>query len=51
LQPRDPASKIYFCSLFLQSVVEGEVDPQLALFSEEALFHLQGYINTQNNRY
>jgi hypothetical protein len=27
------------------------MDPQLALFSDEAWFHLQGYINTQNNRY
>jgi hypothetical protein len=36
---------------FLQSVVEGEIDPQLAFFSDESWFHLQGYINTQNNRY
>jgi hypothetical protein len=31
--------------------VEGEVDPQLAFFSDEAWFNLQGYINKQNNHY
>jgi hypothetical protein len=50
LQPRDPASKVYFYGWFLQSVVEGEIDPQLTFFSDEVWFHLQGYINTQNNR-
>jgi thioesterase domain-containing protein len=36
LQPRDPASRVHFCSWFLQSVVEGETHPQLAFFSDEA---------------
>ncbi|PNF37265.1 hypothetical protein B7P43_G00402 [Cryptotermes secundus] len=47
LQPRDPASRVWF----LQSVVAGEIYLQLTFFSDEAWFHLQGYINTQNNRY
>jgi hypothetical protein len=51
LQPHDPDSKVHFCSWFLQSVIEDEIDPQLTFFSDEARFHLQGYINTQNNRY
>jgi transposase len=51
LQQRDPASRVHYCSWFLWSVVEGEIDPQLILSSDEAKFHLQGYINTQNNRY
>jgi hypothetical protein len=51
LQPLDPASKVYFYSWFLQPVFEGEIDPQLTFFSDEAWFRLQGYINTQNNRY
>jgi hypothetical protein len=51
LQPRDSASSVHSCSWFLQSVVEGEIDPQLTFFSDEAWFHLQEYINTQNNRY
>jgi hypothetical protein len=46
IQPRVPASRIHFCSLFLQSVVEGEIDPQLIFFSNETWFHLQGYILT-----
>jgi hypothetical protein len=51
LQTCDPASRVHFCSWFLQSVVEGETDPQLTLFSDEAWFHMQGYINTQNIHY
>jgi hypothetical protein len=51
LQPRNPASRVYFCIWFLQSVVEGEIDPQLTFFSDEAWLHLQEYINTQNNHY
>jgi hypothetical protein len=51
LQPRDPASRVHFCSWFLQSVVEGELYLHLTFFSDEARFHLQGYINTQNNLY
>jgi hypothetical protein len=50
LQPSDTASRVHFCIWFLQSVVECEIVPQLAFFSDEARFHLQGYINTQNNR-
>jgi hypothetical protein len=51
LQPCNPASRVHFCSWFLQPVVKGEIDPQLTFFSDEAWFHLQEYINTQNNRY
>jgi hypothetical protein len=51
LQRRDPASRVHFYSWFLQSVVKGEIDLQLVLFSDEAWVHLPGYINTQNNRY
>jgi hypothetical protein len=32
-------------------VIEGEIDLQSTIFSDEAWFQLQGYINTQNNRY
>jgi hypothetical protein len=51
LQPRDPASSVHFCSWFLQTVVESEIDQQLTFFFDEAWFHLQGYTNMQNNRY
>jgi hypothetical protein len=36
---------------FLQSAIEGEINVQLTLFSDEDWFHLQGYINMQNNCY
>ncbi|PNF30394.1 hypothetical protein B7P43_G12868 [Cryptotermes secundus] len=48
LQPRDPASRVRFCSWFLQFIVEGEIDRQLTFFSDEAWFHLQGYNETVN---
>jgi hypothetical protein len=52
LELRDSASRVRFFSWFLQSVVEGEIDPQLTFLSDEAAwFHLHGYINTQINRY
>jgi hypothetical protein len=51
LQLRDSAGSVCFCSWFLQSVIEGEIDPKLTFCSDEAWFHLQGYINTQNNWY
>jgi hypothetical protein len=47
LQPCHPASRVHFCSWFLQSVVEGEIDPQLIFFSDESWLHLQGCMNTQ----
>jgi hypothetical protein len=51
LQPHNSANRVHFWSWFLQSVIEGEIDPQLTFLSDEACFHLQGYINTQNNPY
>jgi hypothetical protein len=47
IQPRG----YVFCSWFLQSVVEGEIDQELTFFSDEAWFHLPEYKYTQNNRY
>jgi hypothetical protein len=43
LQPHDPASRVHFCSWFLHFVFEGEIDPQLTFFSDEAWLHLQGH--------
>jgi hypothetical protein len=52
LQPRDPASKVHFYSWVLQSVVEGEIDPQLTYFLIKRGFTCrEGYVNTQNNSY
>jgi hypothetical protein len=51
LQPRDPLSWVHVCSWFLQSIAEGEADPQLTFFPDEARFRSQGYVNVQNTRY
>jgi hypothetical protein len=48
---RSSQKDLFFCSWFLQPVIEGEIDPQLTFFSDEAWFHLQRYINNQNNLY
>ncbi|KAJ4439784.1 hypothetical protein ANN_07912 [Periplaneta americana] len=34
-----------------RSVPNGDVDPLLTFFTDEAWFHLHGHISTQNNRY
>jgi hypothetical protein len=51
LQQRNPVSRVHFYSWFLQSVIKSEINPRLTFFSDGACFHLQGYINTQNNCY
>jgi hypothetical protein len=51
LKPFVLTSRVHVYSWFLQSVVKGEIDPQLIFFSDEAWCHLQGYINMQNNCY
>jgi hypothetical protein len=40
-----------FCNWFLWSVYDGEGDPQLLFFPDEAWFSLHGKLNSQNNRY
>jgi hypothetical protein len=42
---------MHFCNWFLQAVHDGVLDPKLTFFTDEAWFHLSGYINAQNNRY
>jgi hypothetical protein len=39
-----------FFNWFLQAVHDGVLDPKLTFFTDEAWFHLSGYINAQNNR-
>jgi hypothetical protein len=36
LQLHNPPSRVHFCSWFVQSVVKGEIDPRLTVFSDEA---------------
>jgi hypothetical protein len=35
----DLVARIRFCNVFLWSVQDGEVDPQLVFFTDEACFH------------
>jgi hypothetical protein len=42
---------MHFCNWFLQAVHDGVLDPKLTFFTHEAWFHLNGYINAQNNMY
>jgi len=39
LMEHDPVARIHFCYLFLWSVQDGEVDPQLVFFTDDACFH------------
>jgi hypothetical protein len=39
LMEHDPVARIQFCTLFLWSVQDGEVDPQLVFFTDKASFH------------
>jgi hypothetical protein len=47
----DYGRRTHFCKWFLQAVHDGVLDPKLTFFSDEAWFHLSGYITAQNNRY
>jgi hypothetical protein len=40
LKEHDPVARIHFCNWFLRSVYDGEVDPQLVFFLNEAWFSL-----------
>jgi hypothetical protein len=39
--------RMHFCNWFLQAVHDGVLDPKLTFFTDEAWFHLSGYINAQ----
>ncbi|KAJ4436824.1 hypothetical protein ANN_16956 [Periplaneta americana] len=47
----DYHSRLRFCMWSQQTVYDGLLDPTLILYSDEAWFHLSGYVNTQNNHY
>jgi hypothetical protein len=40
--------RTHFCNWFLQVVHDGVLDPKLTFFTDEAWFHLSGYINAHN---
>ena len=47
----DEAKRLQFCRWLLSTVEEGRMDPLLYFMSDEAWFHLSGYVNSQNTRY
>jgi hypothetical protein len=51
LKEHNPVVRINFCNWFHRSVHDGEVDPQLVFFSDEAWFSLCGEVISQNNQY
>ena len=51
LQEPDFNRRTHFCDWYVQSVHDGIVDPQITFFTDEAWFHLSGYVNTQNSRH
>jgi hypothetical protein len=47
----DYGRRTHFCNWFFQAVHDGVLDPKLTFFTDEAWFHLSGYVSAQNNRY
>lgn len=51
LQPADHGPRMVFSNWITNAVCNGEVDPEMTFFTDEAWFHLSGYVNSQNSRY
>lgn len=51
LKEVDLARRVRYCQWVLQEIAEGNVDPFLFISTDEAWFHLSGYVNSQNTRY
>jgi inhibitor of nuclear factor kappa-B kinase subunit alpha len=51
IEEGDCQRRIHFCNWFLRAVHDGILDPKLTFFTDEAWFHLSGYINAQNSKY
>jgi hypothetical protein len=43
--------RLNFVNWYFHGASDGEIDPMLVVFSDEARHHLSGYMNSQNNRY
>jgi len=51
LKPGDSAKQVAYCKWFLEFIDrEGEDILNITFFTDEAYFHLSGYINSQNSR-
>ena len=51
LKEPDKEKRVTFCHWLLNTVTDGYMDPMMFIMSDEAWFHLSGYVNSQNNRY
>jgi hypothetical protein len=51
LKEHNPFARISFYNWFVQSVGDGEVDPQLVLFFHWGLVFLHGAVSSQDNQY
>jgi hypothetical protein len=45
IEEGDYGRRTHFCNWFLQAVHDGVLDPKLTFFTDEAWFHLSGYIS------
>jgi hypothetical protein len=45
IEDGDYGRRMHFCNWFLQAVHDRVLDPELSFFTDEAWFHLSGYIN------
>jgi hypothetical protein len=50
LQPHNPLATLHLCNRYLQSIDDGELDPNQHLFSDEAWFYLNGHVNTHKKQ-
>jgi hypothetical protein len=51
MEEGDWMRRTHICNLFLPAVHDSLLDQNLNFFTDEAWFHLMGYINTRNNGY
>jgi hypothetical protein len=50
VKPVDAPQRIQFCNWMLKNMHDGLADPLLLFITDEACFHLSGYVNSQNTR-
>ena len=51
LSPENAAKRLEFADIILPMIFNEELDPKQVWFSDEAHFHLDGYVNKQNWRF
>lgn len=51
LKPVDLVKRVRYCQWVLENISEGFLDPFLFISTDEAWFHLSGYVNSQNTRH